>query len=483
MGVYASVKKKTNNYFLEMSDVKKSDWFLLGGILLVCCFFFCQRFDLSITIKHSITMIECFLKGRPQHFYGDVYEKAISGYYGSADAVNSANYTFLLYFVLAIVNLPLFMIEKLLGASISMHIYILWNKAFILLVTLGTSYIIKKIGLKLNMSEERSKWMAFAFLSSPILLLGSTSFGQLDIFSIFFVCLAMLEYFDKKYYKFCIYMAIAIELKVFAILVLAVLIILVEKRLFQIIKYMLCGISIWLIDTLIFSFSGGKKLTSMAMSVYGFKDRIFQYGFNSFNFVSFLIVGLIIVIVLAYKKDIKSDTEHIVYGILFPLAMYTIFFGFVYWHPQWLCIMVPFITLAVFSLPNFKLSMYIEIALGASYIILTNLMWTNNVDADMINHGLLAALTNFTTSSAEPTVHTLIFVVKTGLPVSFYSSVLFAALMMNLFVKIPSHQQELILADDTSEPVSRGFMWSRMATIFIFIIPTFINYLSQWINS
>lgn len=482
MKTYLSAKKKLNNYFLVMDDVKRSDYMLLGGILLICCLFFCQKYDLSITIKHSITMIEGFLKGRPQHFYGDVYQNAVSGYYlGEASAVNAANYSYLLYFALAIINLPLFLIEKLFRFSIPMYLYIQWAKIFIVLVILGTGYIMKQIGLKLNMSHQRSNWLAFAFISSPILLFGSTTFGQIDIFSIFFLCLAMLKYFEKDYYKFCAFMAIAIELKLFAILAFVVLIFLIEKRLLQIIKYLLCGLSLYLIETFIFSFSGGKKLTSIIMAAtYNFKGRIFNSGIYVFHFVSFIMLGFIIILVLAYKKEIKTDDEHKAYGILFPLAMYTVLLGFIDWHPQWVCIIVPFVVLATFSFPNYRLSMYIEIALGAGYIIMSTIWYTNNVDADMINQGLLPVLTNFTLPASDPPFQYRLFVVMCGLPVSFYASIFFGALVMNLFTKIPFHQDKLVLADDISDPVSRSFIWTRMLTIFLFIVPTFAYYFYQW---
>jgi len=129
-------------------------------------------------------MIKSILEGKPHHFYGIVYENAIAGnYLGDASALHSANYTFLVYLVLAVINLPLYIIEKIGQFSFDKYIYIQWAKIFIVLATFITGQVMKKIGLKLGMSHKRSNWQAFAFVSSPILLFGSMAFGQTDIFS------------------------------------------------------------------------------------------------------------------------------------------------------------------------------------------------------------------------------------------------------------------------------------------------------------
>jgi len=485
MDLYLSVKGRFNNYFNERSSVKKSDWLLLGTIVAVCCLFFYQGYDLDITLRHSQKLLELIFQGRPQHFYGEVYQAAMSGFYYNDPTVgHAANYNFLLYLMLSIVIAPLFIIENLFSISISISFYALYTKIIIVFFSIASAFILKKIGLKFKLGEQRSNWLAFAFISSPVILFGSTTFGQLDIFSVFFLCLALLKYFNKEYYKFCGYMAIAIDLKLFAVLAFIVLILLIEKSFFQIIKYLLSGLSLLLLESFIFSFSEGKAATSLGMSaIYSFKDRIFASGFVSITNVSYIIVGMIIIVSLAYMKKVENDQEMQIYGVLFPLAMYAVFFGFILWHPQWLCIMVPFVTLATFSFPNFKIGMYLEIAWGLGYIITSALFFTNNVDTAMLNQGILSIITNFKIPEMNPTIFTSLFMDKLGLPNTLYTSIFFGSMLMILLSKISFKHKELKLVEDEIEPVTRGFMWSRMLVICIFLVPAFFSYLSQFLSS
>lgn len=482
MNLYISIKNKMNRYFNEKSSVEKSDWLFLGSLVVICCFLFYQSYDMPITIRHSQKLLELILKARPQHFYGEVYDAAMSGYYfNDPSVVHAANYSFLLYLIESIIISPLFIFENLFNISLSLSFYVFYTKIIMVFFTIASALILKKIGLKFNLGVQRSNWLAFAFISSPIILFGSTTFGQFDMISIFFLLIALLKYFNKEYYKFCGYIAIAINIKPFAVLTLLVLIILIEKRFFQIIKYLLSGVSLLLIENFIFSFSQGKAETVSGMAtVYDFKGRVFASGFVTMANVSYIIVGMVIIISLAYMKKIKSDEELQVYGILFPLAMYTVFFGFILWHPQWLCIMVPFVSLATFSFANFKLNMYLEIAWGVGYILTSVLYFVNNVDTAMINQGLLSTITNVKIELSNPTFFTELFCNKFNIPISFYVSIFFGSMLMILLSKIPFQRKKLGLVDDKIEPITRGFMWGRMLVICIFLIPTFINYFSQF---
>lgn len=468
----------------RMSTVSKIDWFLVGCVIVISALFFNQGFDMRITVLHSFTLIDSFFDGTVFSFYDTVYDYALSGYYlGQADLLNAANYSFLLYLILALINLPLYLFEWLTNLSIPMTLYIMFDKVFIVAASVATMRVVKNIGLTMKMSDQRASWLAFALLSSPILMYGNIVFGQFDIFAVYFMSLALLRYLNKEYTKFCLLMALAIDIKVFGVLAMIVLILLIEKRILHILKFFLLGMSVPLLEKFIFSFSEGKQLTDSAMaSLYQFKDRVFQAGIQSFGFISFIVVGLIVIMVLAYMKNIESEDDFHRSTILYPLAMYVVFFSFILYHPQWLVVMIPFTTLGMFLFKNTKAHLILDIALGATFISSSTLLFVNNTDAAMINSGIIPLVTGYIYNN-EYSIFQTVFIHKLGLPVTAYYSAFVAMLFAVLLTKINFNQKgKQLVAKDESDPINRGIMWVRLGVILIYILPSLAIYFREFLK-
>jgi hypothetical protein len=460
---------------MKSNTPKKIDWLMFWIISFISVFLFSQNFDLTITAQHSLSLIDAVTKGQFFHFYGYVYHIALAGGYGTKSVKDAAFYSIVLYGTFSVWNLPMWIFSKVTGISISAFAFMMWDKILIFIVFLICAYIFYKLGIELKMSANRSKWMAFVFLTSPVIMFGALIFAQYDLFSVVFTLLALLMYLRKKPYQFAMLMALAICYKDFAVLLFVPLILLTEKRMLHIIKYLLIGMSLFLLQNIVFHFDPYYSITQKALSqMYGFEDRIFANGLSTgFGTAFFLGIGMIFLCVFAYIKHIKDDVELAQYATYIPLVAYGIFFSFLLWHPPWVVVMIPFLIICAFMNRDFKLSMFLEIAMSFGYLIVSFMIWPNNVDQNMVNGGFLPKIFGFTYDN-HITLGRL--AAKTGLSANVFFTVFMSAVLVNLILKYPGFHKA---KDDTESTVflpERSVLWVRALTVFVFIAPTLALY-------
>lgn len=471
-------KDRLSDYFIKSGRIGKIDIIFLVIVSAAALLLFSQGNDINITIKHAVTYLDSLFNGKIFSFYGIVYKNAINGVYYSATAVDAANYSFLLYTIIALINLPVYLIDLMVAGDIPLIVYMVWNKLFLAVFAGASAFFLINVAKKIGMSEKRSRWVGYAFLASPIILFGSFAFGQYDIISVFFVILALSKFVDRKLFVFSCFMAIAIDIKTFPIFAFGSLLLLAEKRIHKIIQYGFVGLSLFLTEKIVFSFSEGKQLTNEAMSeAYYFKERLYMFGIESMELISFIIVGVIIIFFLAYRKKIKTSEDLVKSMLIYPLAIYTVFFVFIIWHPQWLVVIMPFTILAMFYFENLRLAMLIDIVMSAGYLIFTNLRFFNNVDASMINNGILPAITGNYLDNSSSIFHFFYYTVI-DMPTSVYFSVFAAGIVTFLIVKVMGfNKKEAVNYDDTNEPIERWLIWIRLfLVVLLFMLPVLAVY-------
>ena len=97
--------------------------------------------DLMETANHSYLFLEELFSGRFFSFYLDLDQHANSFYY-----LNSANYNIAFYALMAVWELPVFVINKLGGLVPNEPVIWLWSKLYCVIFFVLSSFVFMKIG-------------------------------------------------------------------------------------------------------------------------------------------------------------------------------------------------------------------------------------------------------------------------------------------------------------------------------------------------
>jgi hypothetical protein len=160
---------------------------------------------------------------------------------------------------------------------------------------------------------------------------------------------------------------------------------------------------------------------------YGFVGRFFGVGFaykrNCYDStVSYFVLTFIVVCVAAYMvRNVKWE-----YIFAFPFAVMGAFVMFVQWHPNWMVLLVPFLTLMLLYTHNIRLTCILETVFSLFVILLTALGWLYNYDIRMINGGVISKLLHLEINKKYQ-IHTVLTKKFPDIPIDIYASVLCAA--------------------------------------------------------
>ena len=446
------------------------DWLLIGAIL-VFCFISFNHTDLTWTATHGKNLVELAIKGDIASFYDYCQGEA---YYPIATYIIFAIWSIPIFIICTIFNLPLWGAIDYAAMGFKT---IMWYKILPVLFFFATAYIIYKIGFQLKMSKNKSKWMAFMWISFPIAVYSQFVFGQYDSIWLFFTMLAILFYLKKQYYKTSIFMAIAISFKIFPIFIFIPMVLLVEKRVLHIVKHLGIGVSLWAVSKALFSHSVAFASTDwFNQQVF---NRMISVGINTdFGVASFFVIGMIAICTFAYIHKVKDDFEFYKLAMYIPLAVFSILFAFILWHPYWLLMVSIFIVIVAFQNNNLKLAMFYDIALSASLMIVSSFFWPETVGANLINKGIFPVIFGI-----QNTVKLLypIYTLNNFLNIGFYMSIFVAVLLLNLVIYYPSKKNIRITKkmDNDTIDVPRSYVWARALSIFVYILPTIWLYFSN----
>lgn len=351
---------------------------------LALCFLLFKQSDLTHTNASSFA----YLYGHIWDFYD--YNKT---------RVGGNDYLPVFYLIFALWNFPL----KLLGLApeISsenwMHATIvqtIWSKLLLVIFFFASLNVIGKITNQFcaalakepcNQDEDLPKIL---FATSPIAIFAVFIFGGYDIFSIFFMLLGLRAYFAKDFKWFVVWFSIAISFKYFAAFAYLPLVLIIEKRFFNIIIYGLLGLTATIIQ---FAFYWHSNV---------FLEEIFRLAANktagggiNVRLVIFNCFYLWMCIYLYFSKfkyEKESEKWHR-RVILSCILSYAFLFSWVVWHPQWIILITPFAYLYFLFIRPKKLLipfLLIEIFGYLGFAIFTMNTWAANVDNTMVYQGV-----------------------------------------------------------------------------------------------
>jgi uncharacterized membrane protein len=98
------------------------------------------------------------------------------------------------------------------------------------------------IGKVISNNSTKAKWLSAIFASSPIAVFAVFIFGQYDIIGIFFTMLGFYYYVKDNRLRFSLFFSLAISVKYFALIPFLPLLLLKEKRILPLLKYILISL-------------------------------------------------------------------------------------------------------------------------------------------------------------------------------------------------------------------------------------------------
>ncbi|SEQ36393.1 hypothetical protein [Butyrivibrio sp. TB] len=292
------------------------------------------------------------------------------------------NYNILMYMIFAVWNLPTWIVTKVSNVDVynstlcllwMKSITLIWTAAFMWTFTRLIKVCIKESSKEGSIDRESYEDIMFCdpvrtgaalFLSSAFYMSAVVICGQYDIISMTFVMQGILHYITEDKIKrgynvfFILYFAIALPLKMFALLVFIPLLLLKEKRVYKIVVN---GILVYL-PTLLLNkvfpvkyvinpeVAEGLTLSSANsydMSLLPLYVDLYDFINIGFGVLFLYVFAEVILLIICYMFDLNKSDSKIKWIIYVCFMTYFNQFVLAYSHPYWLLMIVPFIVIMI----------------------------------------------------------------------------------------------------------------------------------------
>lgn len=321
-----------------------SNMILLFSILFITLISFFYV-DVKSNTRQGMLVWEALFSGDFFHYYSIGAEAVDNGL-----MFHQCNYDIILSILMGIWQLPLYLIEKVIGGNILDYF---WARAYAKLYLLGCVYfatvIMKKIALQIGIEQEKVKDVQFMFASSIFVIISAVVASQVDIIGLIFILLAMYYLIKEDDIKFLIFFTMAVQCKFFAFFIFLPIILLREKRIWKIalqlitpfILTILSGLPFSLIDP-VGTMHKGDRLAIMVEDLLGAK--IYLFGFT----VPTIFLIFAVICIIAYYIDLSEKENrgqwYLYFGFLGTVGLFITLHIF----PYWFIYFSPFITLFFF---------------------------------------------------------------------------------------------------------------------------------------
>lgn len=466
-----SVRESTlGRWFKGVEQPNIADWALLGAICALAFVTFLYG-DVKATFEHSFNFLDAVLAGRPQDFYQIAIERSTFGH--------PAVYDVPIYAVFGIWNLPAYLLYRYgdfdyLNSTPAQ----LWLKLMMVVFTLVATRLVMAIAKTIGVSAQRSKWVAFYFLSSMALFVPVLVIVQYDIISITFMLAGLLAYMRGRTRSFLLWFLLAITFKLFALFIFIPLVLLREKRLLRAVGQLVVGVLGLLLCRLMY-----RGDLAFEASTGGFTDLMLdRLRTSGFTWQSSIPVPLFVVFIVglaifAYAKRTSSTRELQAFAIYLSLAAFLVFCAIVPLNPYWINLVAPFSILIIFANPRYlTLNSLLEMAIGTTLFLIYML-----VGYSMYNSGIFRDLLfGQFIPPADPQRFATPGDILRGLGlggnnVIFMVGFMIACVLAVLIINYP--RPAFIAGMPNAQTIKRSVVWIRVAALFGFSALLFGMYL------
>lgn len=456
------LKSSTADWFKRQDNtLGVFDWVMFAVLALFCYVSFVQS-DIIVTGNRSWQIFESSFF----NFYDVMRE------FTQNDGANYMPTTFILF---AVWVLPL----KLLGFAPPMYrtsrlLYVMWYQLLPTLFFIGSAYLVYRIAVQIGMSKQKSKICMFSFITFPVAFYSQFIFSQYDSFTVFFMLWGIYYYLrdvrnDK--WKFCACFGVAITFKYFAAVIFLVLLLLREKRVWEIFKQCIVAAALFVIEFLMFFRSEG-----FMKGVFGF--RVLEYASkgdftSALGEVSFFQVALVLIVAWAYFTKLETRDDLIRWAFYLCCGVCCALFALMTWHPQWLIFAAPFWVISIYIHRDTEKFLWFDCAfLVAFYTFIFGFeSWVGNIDDEVLCNGVFKYLIDGLATQK----HMGEFMPMSGSNMMY--AVVIAIIIIYFVFKHPKNTLQDLSYDDGSY-----HMWLirfRLAlTVVLFAVPAFLSLLN-----
>ncbi len=376
MKILFSIKKCCGNL---LPDGFKKYQLTLYLLTLVLCFLCFQHGDLF----HTIISAKAYLNGHFLDFYD--YNKPI---------VSGNDYFPLLYLIFALWLLPLKALGLLGPAKSLTVVVIVWSKLLLVSCFVGLAVITYKISTVLTDGDvKQSQLTAAIFATNPIAVFAVFIFGQYDVIGLLIALTGFYFYLQKKMVTCAGLFSLAISCKFFPLVIFIPLLLLSEKKPSQLLKYIGIAAALPLLQIAIYWHNEAfRSYTLFGGVAAGRLGSLSELWLSAQLHIPYLIIVYFILCLYAYIKEPDSEIEFKKISVFLCAVAYGVFFSTVVWHPQWLIYITPFFALSSIYLMQKEKFYLIELLGVCAYFFLVVVFFPKNVDATLLNSGLLSRL-------------------------------------------------------------------------------------------
>ena len=366
------------SFLSRINDRKigKVEWIVLFVLLLFPLLTECF-YDFLATYTHGYALLRATLRGQFFQFHAVAKEFTMeNGYDSTVRDMWGAAYPLTIYIFFAIWSIPVAILRKLFEIGLYDVGVILWYKLLICIVSAGSTWKLDSI-LKRARVEENARAMAgFLFASSLLFVMPTFFMSGYDVFCTFFILWGVDEYLkNNNSFKWIVVFGIAITFKAFAVFVFVPMLLLKEKRILAVIGKGVTALIPLIICSCLFAFEDSFQYIS-SIFLPSFVTKVLYNTLPGGNSpIPIFITAWIALCIWAYMQTIDSEPQSEAKTVAWMgFVAYGLLTSFVYCHPQWVVILVPFIAL-LFGLnaDRIKINMILELvgtaALSFFYIL------------------------------------------------------------------------------------------------------------------
>lgn len=390
--------------------------------------------DLVNTIDNSNILIKAVKERRVLEFY------EMSVKYSQTNF--AANYNFIIYFIFAIWQLPMYGIVTLLGKDyLSCSWAMLWSKTLIVIFAILVSYYVYKIIKLCNRGEKHALLGIFLYWSSMMVFYPVFICGQLEAISMSFMLCGIYYYLQNNKKVFWICFTLAVPCKMFALLLAFPLIILKEKKILKIIGVWLSMTSLLVVEKILFHKS---VIYTYALEAQN-KDAIAQLlGSNIYLGRPVVFFVLCYAFIVAYAYITKTlDSKKVIYMCF---AVWATFVSFCSINSYWIFLVAPLCIINICVNNQYLKSSILVETIGGFFYFLYVVCGEKIIPAysNLISNLLLPSVFEIADPSQLKYGNLVNFFQVHGLDlyVEAYSSIFVAAMLVLLVLTFPKQQKE-----------------------------------------
>ena len=332
----------------------KADY-IIGGILLLFCFFAFYEPDLNTTGWNSLN----FLYGNALEFYENCKKIQGKGVYLFANYPPSFFAAFALWFY------P-FKLFGLIKSPFNFPGYLVyWMKVLTSLVYAATGLVFYRVTQLYNHNKKWGVYATWLWLTSPIAVCSQFIYAQYDIFYVFLAVLGFFFFLKRRIYLASFIFGLSITFKYFPIVIFLPLLLFFEKRFLRLILAIFLFAIPMLIMQKMYGHSPAYILGVLRFGViyFLFNTYVDFLAYDVKVYYIFLIFSLFCCYCyyLDFTDNYKKIASYILlFGSIFP-------FLFFFWHPNWLILSTPAIILTTVLDKQDKVARLLFIDLFAMY--------------------------------------------------------------------------------------------------------------------